>query len=222
MPGVKEIRKACRITDSIFSKICKNFASFRTEQDIKQFIGTEIKKTKNRPAFDTIVASGWHASRPHHKTTKQKLLKGFCVIDFGVRVNGYCSDMSRTIYIGSPTKREKEIYSLLLNVQKKSIARLKPGKMYKDIDISARKMLKHHKKLFIHALGHGLGKKVHQNPKISPKSNQAVKVGDVVTIEPGLYKKKKWGLRIEDDIIVKKNKINVLTKSTKKLLTFKI
>ena len=217
---LKNIRQACKITDIIFSKVCKNFSTFRTEFDVKKFIIAEIRKFGHSPSFDIIVASGWHASRPHHKTTKQRLLKGFCVIDFGIRVNGYCSDMTRTIYLGQPSKKEKALYALLLRVQNKSIARLKPGKMYKYIDIASRIMLKGYKKYFIHSLGHGLGKRIHENPRISPKSVHVIKAGDIITIEPGVYKKKKWGLRIEDDVLIKKNKIELLTKSTKKLLKF--
>lgn len=218
--GIKDTRKACKITDDIFGDLIDNFSEFKTERDIENFIKKEARKKGLKMAFPPIIASGWHSARPHHKVTKQKLQKGFCVIDFGVRVNGYCSDLSRTVYIGKISKKEKRLYELVLMCEKECIKRIKVGKKYKDLDMWARKFFKGYKKCFLHGLGHGFGKRIHCRPKIVPKSNDVVKSGDLITIEPGLYFKKKFGIRIEDDIFVGKNKVEVLTKANRMLIIF--
>ena len=217
MNKLESIKKACSITDQIFSKIIKNF-NFKTEKQLANCINKEIRKNKLKKAFPTIVASGKNSSEIHHKPVNKKL-RGFTVMDFGVKVNGYCSDMTRTIFVGKPTKSQINLYNKLLRVQEDSIKRTKSKIKYSDLDIKARNCLKKHKKYFLHALGHGVGKKIHQNPRISPKSTHISKPRDIITIEPGIYFRNKFGIRIEDTVLVKKNKSEPLTKSTKKLIT---
>ena len=217
MGKIGSIRKACSITDSIFHDIIMNF-NFRTEKDIANFIAGKSRKNKVKLAFPTIVASGKNAAEIHHKP-KNSILKGFIVIDFGVKCNGFCSDMTRTIFVGKMNQSQKKLYEKVRMVQKNSIKKLKPGVSYKELDLAARKSFgKKLRKKFVHALGHGVGSKVHQNPKISPKSNNFAKEGEVVTVEPGLYFQKKCGIRIEDTILVRKYGCEELTKSDKKLI----
>jgi Xaa-Pro aminopeptidase len=216
MSKEKCVRLACNITDKIFSDIIGNF-KFRTEKDIANFIAGKSRKNKVKLAFPTIVASGKNAAEIHHKPKKCKL-NGFIVIDFGIKYKGYCSDMTRTVFVGKITSGQKRMYEKVKRVQENCIRRLKAGVSYNELDISARKSFGRLRKKFKHALGHGIGSNVHQNPKISPKSKNIAKKGDFVTIEPGVYFDKKCGVRIEDTLLVGKNRCEVLTKSDKKLI----
>ena len=212
---LQSIKKACEITDQIFSKLIKNFNKFKSEKEVARFILNETKKRNLRPSFPPIVGTGKNASEIHHKPGKD-WNKGFCVMDFGVRVNGYCSDMTRTVYIGKPTKKEKQLYQLLLNAQMKGIKLAKPGITGKEISKLNLKLLGKHKNKMIHGLGHGVGKHIHMKPSLTLRSNDIIKKGDILTIEPGIYHKGRYGMRIEDTILIPNH---ILTKSTKKLIS---
>lgn len=216
---IKNIKKACRITDSIFKKMMKNF-NFKNESDIAGFIKKEIKKRELRQSFKPIVASGKSASNPHYQENNKKLSRGFCVIDFGVKYSGYCSDMTRTVFIGKPTKKERQIYNMILKSQTSAIKKLKPGVSCKTIANEARKHLKRYNKKMIHSTGHGLGKRIHEKPYISIKSNENLDKGMVFTIEPGIYLKN-YGIRIEDTILLKQKPV-ILTKSEKRLINHEV
>jgi len=216
---IKSITKACSINDEIFSLIVRNLRdkTLKTESDIDKFIRKEARKRKLKISFPPVVAIGRNAAEIHHKPKKTKLKKGFLVMDFGVKVNGYCSDMTRTIYIGKPSKKEKEIYYRVLQAQKTGIKKLKKGAECFEIDYAVRKKLKGLREKFIHSLGHGVGNKIHELPNLSPKTDCLLKKGDIITIEPGVYIKGKLGIRIEDSVLIDK-KIKILTKSTKRLI----
>jgi len=211
------IRKACEITDEIFSLIIKNIKSMKTEKDIDNFIRREARKRKLRISFPPVVASASNAAEIHHKPKKTKLKKGFLVLDFGVKYKGYCSDMTRTVYIGKASAKEKKIYNRLLSIQKSAVKKAKAGAECFAIDIFVRKKLRELREYFLHSLGHGVGKKIHEKPNLSPKTCDILKNGDIITIEPGIYLKKKFGIRIEDSILVGK-KPETLTKSKKRLI----
>ncbi|MBI2499104.1 M24 family metallopeptidase [Candidatus Woesearchaeota archaeon] len=214
---LKYTKKACQITDKMFSSLIENF-NFRTEKDIEKFLKHQSKKYKVKPSFSPfIVVSGKRSNQIHGKPTKNKL-NGFTVIDFGVSYNGFKSDMTRTIYIGKPSKKELQDYNKLLKIQKKLISLIKPENYYCDLDIKARLLLGKDKIYFNHSLGHGVGKKIHEPPWLRSSSSDKIKSNDIITIEPGIYKKN-YGIRIEDTILVK-NKPVVLTKSNKKLICF--
>ncbi|MBD3354620.1 M24 family metallopeptidase [Candidatus Woesearchaeota archaeon] len=219
---IKNIRKACSITDKIFSLVIKSLKnnSLKTEKQIDGFIRNQIRKRKLKIAFPPIVASGKRSSEIHPKPTKYNIKKGFLVLDFGVRFKGYCSDMTRTIYKGKPSKKEQDIYKKLLSIQKSALKKAKPGIECFEIDYFVRKRLKKFRECFLHSLGHGVGKKIHQAPNLSPKTSEILKKGDIITIEPGIYIKDKYGLRIEDTVLVQNNP-EQLTKSTKKLITIR-
>src|SRR3989344_4657420 len=212
---LKYTKKACQITDKMFSSLIKNF-NFKTEKDIEKFLKSQLKKYKVKPSFSPfIVVSGKRSNQIHGKPTKNKL-KGFTIIDFGISYNGFKSDMTRTIYIGKPSKEDIQEYNKLLKIQEKLISLIKPGDYYCDLDIKARVLLGKDKIYFNHNLGHGVGKKIHQLPNLRSSSPDKIKLNDVVTIEPGIYKKD-YGIRIEDTVLVR-NKPIVLTKSNKKLI----
>lgn len=213
---IKKIKKACKITDDIFSKIIKNF-NFKSEKEIEEFIEKETRKKGCRSAFSPDIAAGVNSSMPHYKDNDKKLQKGFLIIDFGVNYKGYNSDMTRTIYIGTPEKCEEKEYYKVLKAQTDAIKQLKAFSDFRKIDKKARKVLG---KPFIHSIGHGLGIDIHE--KLSADKKKIIlKENSVLTIEPGVYYPKKFGIRIEDDILVTKKGYEILTKSRKELIVIK-
>ena len=148
------------------------------------------------------------------------MIRYFCVIDFGIRYQNYCTDTTRTIYLGKATKKEKDIYNLILAAQTNAISNVTKGTKCKDIYNQVKKDLKQYKDYFTHGLGHGFGIKVHELPNLTNLSKDSLKNNSVFTIEPGIYFKN-IGIRIEDDILIQNNKIYVLTKISKKLIEVK-
>jgi Xaa-Pro aminopeptidase len=217
---IKHIAKACKITDEIFTKIISNFC-FTTERELSFFIRREIKNLGLREAFPPIVTSGPRAGNSIHPKPTNEKLEGFVIIDFGVRVNGYCSDMTRTIFVGRPTQKDKELYKLIFKSKKAGERNVKINAQCAIADAAARKMLGHYIKYFIHTLGHGVGKRIHEKPRIYFKREEDVFLEDmIITVEPGIYIPNKLGIRIEDTYLVSKNGVQALTNSPQKLLVF--
>lgn len=212
---VKKIRKACRISDKILNSCIRNFKNFKTESEAKLFLEYEAKKQGCGMAFKPIVASGNGSSTPHYDRDG-KIKEGFCVIDFGVKYRGYCSDTTRTIHIGKISRKKKELYGFLLHIQEALIEKAKAGISGSELFNEAKKMLGKYQKNFNHGLGHGLGIKIHELPNITDKSQDKLQNKMIFTIEPGVYFKN-FGIRIEDTILLDK-KAEVLTKIPKDLL----
>lgn len=219
---IRKIKMACRITDAIFINLCKikNLSEF-SEIELRDYILKEIKKKGLRPSFPPIVSGSPRSGNDiHPKPTKEKL-KGFVIVDFGVRYEGYCSDMTRMLFIGKPTKNQKEIYKKILDSQLLGIKNSVSGTTCAFIDDKVRKSLGSYKKYFIHTLGHGVGKRIHEPPMLFYKLLKPIlKENMVITIEPGIYIKNKFGIRIEDTILITKKDPVLLTKSSKKLMIF--
>jgi Xaa-Pro aminopeptidase len=209
------VKKACKITDAILENFVKNFGSFDTEESAVAFLVYETYKSGCTLSFEPIVASGKNAAIPHHKSGG-KMNKGFCVVDFGVKYKGYCSDVARTFYFGDVSNKEKKIYYDLLHAQEKAISLLKSGISISELGNSIDKTLK---QTLIHALGHGLGVEVHESPYILNSSKGILKENMIITIEPGEYIEGKYGIRIEDDILVTKDGCEVLSKFSKELIS---
>ncbi len=221
MNRINSITKACRVTDSIFSKVIANFNRFTSEKEIACFILAEIKTKKLKPAFPPIVSMAGlrYPAEIHHKPLN-RWSKGFCIIDMGVIYNGYRSDMTRMVYIGKPTTQELKLYNFLLKVQQKDIANAKPGKTAKELAGYNKKLLGKYFKYQYHGLGHGVGRKIHEKPTLSLRKkvpDYVLQKGDVITIEPGIYFSRKFGIRIEDTIVIGGK---VLTRSSKKLIIY--
>ncbi len=216
---LKSIEKACKICDAVFSETVSKLKKkeITTEKQVANFIDSCIKDAGAKNSFPTIVASGKNAVSWHHEPKKVRLHKGFCVIDFGAKINGYCSDMTRTIYIGKATKTEKKIYKKLLKTQEKCISKIKAKVNGNDLYLLAKKELGIYAEYFTHGLGHGLGKEIHSKPNIGKKKSK-LKEGDIITIEPGIYIPNVMGLRIEDDVLVTKSGFRIISKSSKKLI----
>ena len=189
----------------------------KTEQDLARFIQKKIEEQGAELAFPTIVASGKNSAVPHHITSDQMIKSGFLLLDFGAKHKGYCSDMTRMLYLGKPTKLELQTYNLLLTVQQKIISQIKLNKSLAELNRLARKKLGKYSSYFIHSLGHGVGLEIHEAPKISADSKEKMLKNMVFTIEPGLYFPGQFGIRIEDTVRFD-GTVKVLTKSTTKLI----
>ncbi len=218
---IQLIRKSCRIADSILKECIKKFHTFKTEKEVEVFLHTQTIKRGCTLAFDPIIASGKGASMPHYEPQEVTIRKGFCVIDFGVNYKGYHSDITRTIYLGNPKEEERKVYSLLLQAQREVIRSIRTGKLCSGSYKETQKILGEYAEYFTHGLGHGIGLQIHELPNISPNSKEKYQNNQVFTIEPGIYMPGKWGMRIEDDILIYNGKREVLTKVPRKLITIK-
>ncbi len=219
---IKKIKEACRITDGILEKCIDNFKKFRMETDVLDFIESQTRKLGLVNSFPTIIASGRDAAFPHHITSKKRLERGFCVIDFGVKFNNYCSDTTRTLFIGKPSENEKEMYNLVLAAQINSIKSSKVGVKTLEVDKACRKFLGKYQKYFIHGLGHQIGIDVHEGAfRLSKNSKDSLQKRMVFTIEPGIYIKNKFGIRIEDTVLLNE-KCTPLTRFTKEFIAINL
>ncbi|MBS3101616.1 aminopeptidase P family protein [Candidatus Woesearchaeota archaeon] len=214
---IRILKKSCAYADKILQKAIKNFRHFKTESQAAAFLEYEAKKLGLELSFSPIVASGSNGSMPHHEPSNVKIKNDFCVIDFGVKYKGYCSDITRTIYVGKPSEKEKEMYNMLLKIQENAIIQIKSGKKCSEIYDFVVKSLGKYRNYFTHGLGHGVGIEIHELPNLSLSSKDRIKNNMVFTIEPGIYFPKRFGIRIEDTLLFK-NKPVLLTKTSKDLL----
>lgn len=215
------LKKACEASDEILESCMDQWHQFKTEKDVYDFLIAETQKRGLVVSFTPIVASGSGASQPHYQSQNIPLKKGFCVIDFGVKYQGYCSDTTRTIYVGEPTRQERELYELVLQAQEKGVMQARIGtkgiKTFGDLHNQCEKDLGAYAKYFVHSLGHGVGVQIHESPPVSKRSTIPLQNGIAFTIEPGVYLSGKVGIRIEDTLIMKNGKAELLTKISKKL-----
>jgi Xaa-Pro aminopeptidase len=220
---INKIKMACKATDAIFSVILRQDLKNMTEVELRDFILEQIKKRGLKKSFKPIVASGSQAGNEIHPfSPTNKKLKGFVIIDFGVIYEKYMSDMTRTIYVGIPNNKEKDLYNKLLASQIGAMKISRIGEKCASIDAYVRKFLGKDDKYFIHTLGHGVGTKIHESPKLYYKKTKPIlRENMVITIEPGLYIKNKLGMRIEDTCLITKKGCIPLTKSPKNLIVVK-
>lgn len=214
---INYLKKSCYYADKILQKTIKNFKSFRTESEIAAFLEYETKKLGLELSFNPIVASGSNGGMPHHVPLNAKIKKGFCVLDFGVKYKGYCSDITRTIYFGNPSKKEKEIYNMLLKIQKGTINQITSNKKCSGLYDFVVKNLGKYSRYFTHGLGHGVGVEIHELPNLTLNSKDRITSNKVFTIEPGVYFPRRFGIRIEDTLLFSSKPI-ALTRTSKNLL----
>ncbi len=172
-------------------------------------------------SFDTIAVSGKNSSLPHGVPSNKKIEKGdFITMDYGAVVDGYHSDMTRTVAVGEISSRQIEVYETVLQAQEKGLEVLRAGISGFDADKAARDIIENagYGKFFGHGTGHGVGLQIHESPRLSPKSKHILEAGDVVTVEPGIYLPDEFGVRIEDMAFITENSFENLTKSPKKLI----
>jgi Xaa-Pro aminopeptidase len=169
-------------------------------------------------SFSPIVTGGVRTSMPHGRPGSAKLpSRGFVTLDFGVLLEGYCSDMTRTVHLGPATVEERHAYDAVLQAQEAGVAAARAGVTAGDVDEAARSVLRRAKldKWFTHGTGHGVGLEIHEPPRLAAKQTQPLEAGMVVTIEPGIYMPGKFGLRIEDTVVVTRTGYEIITPSTK-------
>ena len=172
-------------------------------------------------SFDTIVAAGKRSALPHGRASNALIPKrGFVILDLGVILHGYCSDMTRTVHVGSVPRRSREIYLAVLAAQEAAIDAVKPGATAGEVDLAARSVLKKARldRYFIHSTGHGVGLEIHEQPRIARDQAEVLQPGMVITIEPGVYLPGEGGVRIEDMVAVTDSGVQILTPATKELL----
>jgi len=211
---IEKIKKAVKIAEKSFLKIKHLIKEGSKEVSIAKALEDEIRKHSDTLPFPVIVASGQNTSMPHWRHSNRTLKKGdFVIIDWGAEYKGYFSDMTRTFIIGKANDRQKEIYDIVNNARQQAIKACKAKVLAKEIDQSARNLIKKsgYAENFGHATGHGVGLDVHEFPKINFQSEEVIDSGMVFTIEPGIYIEKIGGVRIEDMVAVKENSVEVLT-----------
>ncbi|HEX4427373.1 MAG TPA: Xaa-Pro peptidase family protein [Terriglobales bacterium] len=173
-------------------------------------------------SFSTIIAAGERSALPHGRASAARIqARGFVVCDFGVILSGYCSDMTRTVYVGRPTAEERRTYDAVRCAQQASIDAVRPGASVGEVDLAGRKLLKKEglAKYFTHSTGHGVGLEIHESPRIAAGQTEVLQPGMVITIEPGVYLPGKWGVRIEDMVLVTESGCEVLASTSKELIT---
>ena len=213
---VKNIMTACEITDECFSYILKYIKPGMTEKQIAREIEEFYTKKTVDLSFSTIVASGENSSKPHAVPTNREIQKeDIITIDMGCKYNGYCSDMTRTIFVGNVPEYIKPIYNLVLKNQVQTLNQMKDGESIRLLTKMVENDFRLHGFDLIHSLGHGLGLEIHETPYISYKNDNTLKENMVVTDEPGIYLPGKFGVRIEDTVLITKFGCINLTKSEK-------
>jgi len=217
-----KIEKAVEIADKTFKHILEYIRPNIREIEIAAEMEYFMKKNGAKgQSFETIVASGYRSSMPHGVASDKLIENGdSIVLDFGSIYEGYCSDMTRTVFLGSPKEDMLKVYNIVLNAQNQAIDYIKEGLSGIEVDLYARKFINDagYEKNFGHGLGHGVGLEVHEEPRVSPSGRKALLKNMVVTIEPGIYLSGIGGVRIEDMVVVGDKKSKVLTKSTKEII----
>ena len=173
-------------------------------------------------SFPTIIAGGTRSALPHGRASDNSIPgRGFVVCDFGVILAGYCSDMTRTVHVGLPATAAREAYEAVREAQQAAVEAVRPGVTVGEIDGAARKLLQNKRlgKFFTHSTGHGVGLEIHEAPRVAAGQKEVLQPGMVITIEPGIYTPGKWGVRIEDTVVVTETGCEILTPCPKNLLT---
>ncbi|MBQ3817213.1 MAG: aminopeptidase P family protein [Clostridia bacterium] len=219
---LEKIKQAQLLTDETFSYILPRISKGRTEREIMLDMEFFMRKNGSEGvSFDFIVVSGKNSSLPHGVPTDKKIESGdFITMDFGAVIEGYRSDMTRTVALGNISEKQRTVYNTVLKSQRLALDEIKAGKKCSDIDKTARDYIYNsgYTGCFGHGLGHSVGIDIHESPSFSPSCNEILKPGTVMTVEPGIYIENEFGVRIEDMIYVTQNGCINLTKSEKELI----
>lgn len=220
---LKILREACALADYAIEVGVQEIKEGKSELDVLAAIEYALKrKGVNEMSFSTMVLTGANAASPHGTPGLTKIQKGDLVLfDLGVVVDGYCSDITRTVAFGEINDKQREIYETVLKGQLAAIEASKPGRTCAEVDLAARNIIREagYGGFFPHRLGHGLGISVHEFPSLTETNQMILQEGMVYTIEPGIYVPNVAGVRIEDDVYVTKDGVEILTKFPKELVT---
>lgn len=213
------IETAQSVSDKVFAKMCGFFKAGYTERDCAVELDYQIMKHGGEGhAFETIMAFGANSSKPHSIPGSKKLESGDLILmDYGAKYKGYCSDITRTVCFGKPSQQFQDIYNIVLQAQKSALGNIKEGVACREVDSIAREYIKAHnfENNFNHNLGHSVGIEIHENPGFTQKSEDILKAGMVLTVEPGIYIEGTGGVRIEDLVVVGEDGIKNLTRAQK-------
>lgn len=213
---IENLKKACKITDECFEFLIEYIKPGMTEKQIATKIEQYYRENADGISFSPIVASGENSSKPHAMPSDRKIQeKDIITIDMGCKINGYCSDETRTIFVGEPTEDQKRIYNLVLKNQKLSLSEMKDGASIKDITKIVTSDFELNDYSLVHSLGHGVGLEIHEPPFIRDANDNTLKERMVVTNEPGIYIAGYFGVRIEDTVLITKEEPEILTKTDK-------
>ena len=215
------IARACEITCEAFEYICGFIAAGRTEREVQLALDYKMLELGAQDlAFDTIVASGENGSLPHAVPGERVIRDGDMVtLDFGAKVDGYCADMTRTVCVGQPSDKMKEIYEIVLRAQETAQSAIRPGMKCSDVDKIARDIIDEagYGECFGHSLGHGVGIDIHEEPRLASRSEDILVPGHIVTVEPGIYVPGLGGVRIENSCVVTQDGVRALCGASKEL-----
>jgi Xaa-Pro aminopeptidase len=221
---IEALRKACAAADSALADLIESggLRPGRTEQEVaRELEGRMLDHGAEAPSFESIVAAGAHSAVPHHRPTSAELAAGdFVKMDFGALVDGYHSDMTRTVVLGTPSDWQRELYDLVASAQAAGRAAVLAGTHVREVDSAARQVIENagHGEEFVHGLGHGVGLEIHEAPTLSQRGDGRLRDGMAVTVEPGVYVPGRGGVRIEDTLVVRPDTPELLTMTTKQLV----
>jgi Xaa-Pro aminopeptidase len=218
---IERIRKSVVLNSQAFSATLGRIKPGNSEQEIAADLDFEMRRLgAEKPAFETIVATGSRSALPHARPTPRPLGGNeLLLIDMGATLDGYSSDMTRMAFTGAPPKRIRELYKAVLEAQLAAIDAVRAGTTARKVDAAARDVLKRHglDREFLHSTGHGLGLEIHEPPRVGKREKTRLQAGMAITIEPGAYVAGLGGVRIEDTVLVTANGSQVLTPTPKEL-----
>lgn len=219
---LQSVIKAQRIAEKAFDHILGFIKEGVTEREIALELDFfMLRNGAEAISFETIAVSGANSSKPHGVPTDKRVQSGdFITMDYGAVVNGYHSDMTRTVAVGEVSDKQAEVYDTVLEAQLRALATLREGVKCSEVDLAARGYIteKGYGEYFRHSTGHGVGIEIHEKPALSPKNDKKLQRGNIVTIEPGIYIPGEFGVRIEDLAIITEKSCENLTKITKELV----
>jgi Xaa-Pro aminopeptidase len=220
--ALDKIRSAQRLTDEVFEHILGLLEPGISEHEVAAEITYQhMRRGASRLSFDPIVASGPNGALPHARATGRTMQSGeLVVLDFGCVLDGYVSDMTRTVALADPGADARRVYDVVLDAQRRAVDAARGGMVSRALDKVARDVIEGEGfgPFFSHSLGHGVGLEVHEWPGVSYRSDAVLPVGAVITIEPGVYLPGRFGVRIEDMVVLQDEGCEVLTRSPKELL----
>ncbi len=219
---LERIRAAVKLGATLFDRALQVLRPGVKEADVAAEMEYAARRAgAEEMSFPTIIASGPRSALPHGRASSQAIAPGgFVVCDFGVILAGYCSDQTRTVWVGNASKEGRQAYEAVRDAQQSAIDAVRPGVSVGDVDSAARKVLREAGlgRYFTHSTGHGVGLEIHEAPRVAAGQEQVLKPGMVITIEPGVYFPGKWGVRIEDMVAVTEDGCEVLTPTSKEFL----
>jgi Xaa-Pro aminopeptidase len=221
-PGeLERIAAAAALADASFSALLERGLAGRTERELAVWLEHDMRERgATAPSFEAIVAAGGHGALPHAQPRDVAVQRGdLVVIDWGARLDGYCSDCTRTVAVSSAGAEQREAYELVLEAQLAGLDAVRAGVGGRDADGVARAVIAAggHGEHFGHGLGHGVGLDIHEAPRLSQRSEDTLVTGNVVTVEPGVYLPERFGIRIEDLVVVGEERPRILTGLSKDL-----